>query len=127
LEHVPKPVLEKSPAFPPVIVKYGLPKLRFPDPVHPATFAVEQLFTEMVKGAEVVLVPCFPKVNVGGCTQFALFPVCPLFGHRITVALPPPPTEAIPMLKFAVAPCELASTTFTVNEDVPAVVGVPLI
>jgi hypothetical protein len=128
-EHVPEPVLTKSPAFPPVIVKYGLPKLRFPAPVQPATFGVAQLFTETVKGAEVLLAPCFPKVNVGGCAQFALFPVCPLFGQSMTVALPPPPAEAIPMLRFAVSACAgaLESATRTVNETVPAAVGVPVI
>ena len=39
-------------------------------------------------------------------------------------------TEAVTtMLRFAVAVCagELESVTFTVNEEVPAVVGVPLI
>lgn len=83
----------------------------------------------MVKGAEAVLVPCFPKVNVGEGAQFALFPVCPLFGQRITVALPPPPAEAMPMLRMAVALCdgELESVTFTVNDEVPDAVGVPLI
>ena len=37
--------------------------------------------------------------------------------------------EAIVILRFAVALCavELESVTFTVNEEVPAVVGVPLI
>jgi hypothetical protein len=130
LEHVPVPVLAKSPAFPPLIVKYGVPKVRFPDPVHPATLDVEQLFTEMVKGPEVLLLPCFPKLNVGGCTQLALFPVCPLFGHRITVALPPPPPPAaVVMLRFAVAVFagELESATRTVNETVPDAVGVPVI
>ena len=103
--------------------------MKFPDPVQPATLGVEQLFTEMVKGAEVVLVPCFPKVNVGEEAQFALFPICPLFGQRITVALPPPPAEAMAMLRLAVALCEgeLESVTFTVNAEVPDAVGVPLI
>jgi hypothetical protein len=59
-----------------------------------------------------------------------LFPVCPLFGHRITVALPPPPPpEAMPMLRLAVAVCadELESVTCTVNDTVPDTVGVPVI
>ena len=66
LLHVPNPVLAKSPALAPLIVKYGVPKLRFPDPVHPATFDVAQLFTEIVSGADVVLVPCLPNVSVAG-------------------------------------------------------------
>jgi hypothetical protein len=91
-------------------------------------FGVEQLFTEIVKGAEVVLVPCLPKVSVGDGAQFALFPVCPLFGQRTAVA-PPPVVTMIVRLRLAVAFCagELESVTFTVNEDVPDAVGVPLI
>ena len=98
--------------------------------MQPATLGAEQLFTEMVNGAEVVLLPCFPNANVGGCIQFALFPVCPLFGQRMAVALPPPPPPAaMPMLRFAVAVCagELESATRTVNDTVPDAVGVPLI
>ena len=84
---------------------------------------------EIVKGAEVVFVPCLPKVSVGEGAQFALFPVCPLFGQRIKVALPPPVAPAITTLRLAVAFCagELESVTVTVKEDVPAAVGVPLI
>jgi hypothetical protein len=91
-------------------------------------FGVEQLLTEIVKGAEGVLVPCLPKVSAGDGAQFALFPVCPLFGQRTTVA-PPPVVTVIVRLRLAVALCAgvLESVTVTVKEDVPAVVGVPLI
>jgi len=91
-------------------------------------FGVEQLFTEIVKGAEGVLVPCLPKVSAGDGAQFALSPVCPLFGQSTTVA-PPPVVTVIVRLRLAVALCagELESVTVTVKEDVPAVVGMPLI
>ena len=100
--------------------------MRLPVPVQAAMLGVEQLFTEMVKAAEVVPVPCLPKVNVGGETQFALFPVCPLLGQRMAVAAPVA-TPAIVIPRLAVAVCELESVTLTVKEDVPAVVGVPMI
>jgi hypothetical protein len=97
--------------------------------VHADTLDVEQLLTAMVNGPDVVFDPCLPNVNTGGCTQLALLPVCPLFGHRIAVLLPPPPTELMPMLRFAVlvSAGELESVIFTVNDDVPAVIGVPII
>jgi hypothetical protein len=38
-------------------------------------FGVEQLFTEMVKAPEVVLVRCLPKVSVGDGAQFAFLSV----------------------------------------------------
>jgi hypothetical protein len=90
---------------------------------------VAQLLTDIVKGADVVVVPCLPKVNTGGCTQLALFPLWPLLGHRITVALPPPLAEPMLILRSAVtlSAGELESVTFTVNAEVPAAVGVPLI
>ena len=52
-----------------------------------------------------------------------------MFGHRIAVALPPPLAVLMAMFRFDVALCagELESVTFTVNELLPAVVGVPLI
>jgi hypothetical protein len=92
-------------------------------------FGVEQLFMEIVKGAEAVLVPCLPKVNVGEGAQLALLPVCPLFGQRIEVALPPPVATAITILRLAVAFCigELESVTPTVKEEIPDADGVPLI
>jgi len=90
--------------------------------------SVEQLFTEIAKAPEVVLVPCLPKFSVGDGAQFALFPVCPLFGQRTRVAAPG--TEAaIVILRLLVAVCiwRLESVTWIVKEDVPAVVGVPMI
>jgi hypothetical protein len=90
-------------------------------------FDVEQLFTEMIKAAEVVPVPCLPKSSVGDGAQLALFPVSPLFGQRTTVAPPPPVAAAIAMLRLAVSFCELESVTLMVKDDVPAAVGVPLI
>jgi hypothetical protein len=53
-----------------------------------------------------------------------------LFGQRITVALPPPLLRLMRLiLRFAVSfsAGELESVALIVNEDVPAVVGVPLI
>jgi|SRR5580693_4036772 hypothetical protein len=89
-------------------------------------FDVEQLFTEMLKAAEVVPVPCLPKSSVGSGAQLALFPVSPLFGQRTTVAPPPPVATVIARLRLTVSLCALESVTLMVKEDVPATVGVPL-
>jgi hypothetical protein len=91
-------------------------------------FGDEQLFTEMVKAADVVPVPCLPKVSVGDGAQFALFPVSPLFGQRIIVGVPAIVVVMV-ILRLAVAVCagERESVTLTTKEDVPAVVGMPLI
>src|ERR1700686_1798504 len=92
-------------------------------------FDVEQLFTETLKAAEVVPVPCLPKLSVGDGEQLALFPVSPLFGQRTTVGPPPPVATVIARLRLAVALCAPESVTLIVKEDVPAAaaVGVPLI
>jgi hypothetical protein len=127
LVQVPAPVSVKSAALVPPMESYGVPNVRSPDPVQLGMLGVEQLLTEMVSRPDVVEVPCLPKVSVGDGAQFALLPVSPLFGQRITVAPPPPPAEAMPMLRLAVLLCELGSVTCTVNELVPAAVGVPLI
>src|ERR1700740_3079517 len=56
-EHDPCPVLAKSDAFAPVMLKYGEPNVKLPLPEQMAMFGVEQLFTEMLKAAEDVFVP----------------------------------------------------------------------
>ena len=128
-EQVPDEVFTKSAEFAPLMLKYGLPNVKLPVPVHAGILDVEQLLTDTASAADVVEVPCLPNANVGGCAQLALLPVCPLFGHRIAVALPLPLEEIMLMLRLAVALCtgEVESVTFTVNDEVPAAVGVPLI
>ena len=70
-EQVPAPVFDQSPAFVPVIVKYGLSRVRLPDPVHAAMSAEAQLFTDTVKTPDVVPTPCFPVTKTGDGMQFA--------------------------------------------------------
>jgi hypothetical protein len=59
--------------------------------------------------------------------EYALF-VCPLGSEDVVICTGVTPAATV-ILRFAVAFCtgELESVTLTVNEDVPAVVGVPLI
>jgi hypothetical protein len=92
-------------------------------------FGVEQLFTEIVKAPDGVLVPCLPKLSTGDAAQAALFPVSPLFGQRTAVAPLPVTAPLIVRLRLAVASSagELESVAITVKEKVPDAVGVPLI
>jgi hypothetical protein len=125
---VPVPTTVKSDALAPLSVKYGEPRVRVPDPLHTAIAAVEQLLTETPNAADVVFVPCFPKVKVGDDAQFALFPSCPRFGQITNVAPPPPAVEMV-IVKLALAVCAGLdeSVTSMVSESDPTALGEPLI